>query len=121
MAKILYYYDVNSLYAKAMKEDMPLIFLGEFGPNHFKLEDIFGFVECIVETPKGMTIPLLIYNDNGKTIHPTGKWKGVYFSEEIKAVIKYGYKVEILKVYQFSRAKLFNSYIEHFYEKKKIV
>lgn len=33
--------------------------------------------------------------------------------------MKYGYKVEIIKIYQFTKAKLFNEYIDHFYSKKK--
>lgn len=102
-----------------MLNDMPLNYLGEFSGNKYKLEDIFGFIDCIIETPKDIKYPLLIYNDNSKNIHPTGKWKGIYFSEEIKAVVKHGYKVKITKIYQFTRAKLFQDYIDHFYNKKK--
>lgn len=121
--KNLKFYDVNSLYSYAMLNEMPLIFLGEFNGDEFKIEDIFGFVECIIETPdninNGEQIPLLIAKINGKICHPIGKWKGTYFSEEIKAVIKHGYKVKITKIYQFSKAKLFDDYVLHFYEKKK--
>lgn len=114
----LKFYDINSSYSDSMKKDMPLIFLGEFSGNFFKLDDIFGFVECIVEAPDNIEVPLLIARHNGKIIHPIGKWTGTYFSEEIKEVIKHGYKVKITKVYQFSRGKLFEDYVNHFYEKK---
>lgn len=60
-----------------------------------------------------------MYNNKGKIINPLGKWEGTYFSEELKAAIKYGYKIHVKKAYLFSRAKIFNSYIEHFYDKKK--
>jgi hypothetical protein len=43
----------------------------------------------------------------------------VYFSEELKAVIPYGYKVTLLKGIPFTKSILFNKYIEHFYEIKK--
>lgn len=115
----LKYYDVNSLYPYAMLNDMPLNFIGEFSGSHFKLDEIFGFVDCIVESPKNIKEPLLIARHEGKIIHPNGKWRGVYFSEEIKQIISFGYKVEINKIYQFSRAKLFVDYVDHFYEKKK--
>ena len=120
----LYYYDINSLYPYAMLNDMPLNFLGEHIVNNsnreqFKLENIFGFIECDVECPTNIKYPLLIHNVNGKIVHPTGRWSGTYFSEELKAVCKYGYKIKINKVYLFSRENLFNDYIDHFYEKKK--
>ena len=56
---------------------------------------------------------------NGKTIYPVGSWKGVYFSEELKAVRERGYKIKPIEGYEFSRAKLFQQYIEHFYDIKK--
>ena len=44
---------------------------------------------------------------------------GVYFSEELKAVEKYGYKIEPIQGIEFSKAKLFSEYIDHFYDIKK--
>lgn len=76
-----------------------------------KLENTFGFIECIVSCPSNIKTPLLIHCFKGKNIHPTGTWKGTYFSEELKEVVKHGYVVKIIKVYQFEKAKLFNGYI----------
>ena len=56
---------------------------------------------------------------NGKTIYPVGTWKGVYFSEELKAVAKLGYTFKLIKGYEFSKANLFESYIKYFYEIKR--
>ena len=115
----LKYYDVNSLYPYAMLNDMPLDYLGEFYPDLLPFDQIFGFVDVIVTAPDNIKIPLLLCRHNGKVIHPIGTWKGTYFSDEIKAVIKYGYKVKILKIYQFSKQKIFSEYIDHFYLSKK--
>ena len=112
----LKYYKVNSLYPYAMLKDLPLNYLGEF--TNIKLEDCFGFIECIVTCPSNIKYPLLIHNYKGRIIHPTGTWKGVYFSEELKEVVKYGYIITVIKAYQFSKAQLFTDYIEHFYDKK---
>lgn len=118
--KNLKYYDINSLYPYAMLNDMPLNYLGEIDGSIIELKDCFGFVEAIVTCPKDIETPLLLHNHNGKNIHPTGTWQGTYFSEELKAAEKYGYTIELVKVYQFSRAiGLFKDFIEHFYELKK--
>ena len=116
----LKYFDVNSLYPKAMKNLMPLEPLSILSGSDFKSwYVIFGFVDCIVKTPKGIKYPLLPYKYNGHTIHPEGVFRGIYFSEELKAVMKHGYEIEIIKVYQFSKARLFDEYVDHFYKKKK--
>ncbi len=118
--KNLHYYDVNSLYPYAMLQPMPhemIKFHNDM--SNIKLENFFGFCLCEVTTPKNIKIPLLPYKHNGKTIFPTGTFIGVYFSEELKEVIKHGYKVTLIKGYEFSKVYLFNDYVNHFYEIKK--
>jgi len=91
-AESLYYSDVNSLYPYAMKNPMPVNIKERhyfFKPN-FKLDNFFGFLEVEVTAPKNLVIPLLPLKYQGKTIFPTGTWVGTYFSEELKAVLKYG-------------------------------
>lgn len=117
--KILKYYDVNSLYPFVMMNDMPLDFIGEVDGKNIKLKDCFGFLEVIVRCPDNIKTPLLLHRHDGKVMHPKGVWKGVYFSEEIKKVVEYGYSVEIIKAYQFTRHKIFSDYIKHFYDEKK--
>jgi hypothetical protein len=54
-----------------------------------------------------------------KTIFPYGNWKGIYFSEELKALLDYGYQFKIIRGYEFSKIDLFNDYVDHFYNIKK--
>lgn len=115
----LKHYDVNSLYPKAMCNPMPLEFLGESEGVNQRLEDIFGFAEVRITAPDDLTIPLLPFKVDNETLHPLGNWIGIYFTEELKTIVKYGYKVELIKVYSFSKANIFNNYINFFYEIKK--
>jgi len=116
----LYYYDVNSLYPYAMLKPMPLNLIRTHKklPEN-ELENFFGFIECLIECPDNIKLPFLPYKHLGKTIFPIGKWKGTYFSEEIKMAIKHGYKVQFFKAYEYSKDNLFEEYIKHFYEIKK--
>lgn len=66
-----------------------------------------------------MLKPMLRYRSEDKTIYPTGHWIGVYFSEELKAVQALGYKITLIKGYEFSQIDLFSKYIDHFFEQKK--
>jgi hypothetical protein len=63
---------------------------------------------------------VLPFHKDGKTIYPTGSWQGVYFSEELKAVVKLGYQVTLLKGYEFTKADLFSNYVKHFFEIKRL-
>jgi hypothetical protein len=121
-SKLVYYYDVNSLNPYAMLNPMPynLIKKHKF-MNKIKLENFFGFIEVEVLCPKDIIRPVLPFHFKGKTVYPIGCWKGIYFSEELKAVAKLGYKFKLIRGYEFSKANLFESYINYFYEIKKIV
>lgn len=115
----LKHYDVNSLYPKAMCNPMPIEFLGETDGTNVRLEDIFGFAEAKITAPDNIDIPLLPFKFENETIHPVGSWIGIYFTEELKAVAKSGYKIELIKVYNFSKEDIFSKYIEFFYKIKK--
>lgn len=119
-SKLVYYYDVNSLYPYAMLNPMPynLIKLHNNMEN-IKLDSFFGFIEVEVLCPITMKRPVLPYHLKGKTIYPVGSWKGVYFSEELKAVVKLGYQIKLIKGYEFTKVDLFTKYVNTFYELKR--
>ena len=98
-----------------MCNPMPIEFLGESEGTNVKLKDIFGFAEAKITVPDNINIPLCPFKVNNETIHPVGSWIGIYFTEELKAVQNSGYKVELIKVYNFSKADIFTKYIEYFY------
>jgi hypothetical protein len=115
----LKHYDVNSLYPKAMCNPMPIEFLNEVDGTNVNLQDVFGFAEAKITAPNNLEIPLLPFKLFNETIHPLGSWIGIYFTEELKAVAKYGYKIELIKVYNFSKSNIFTRYIEYFYRIKR--
>jgi hypothetical protein len=120
--KNLHYYDVNSLYPHAMLNPMPLEIVKKHDDmSNLDFNKFFGFCLAEIRSPKSSyaNIPLLPYKKENRTIFPVGKWYGVYFSEELKEIMKHGYQVLPIKGYEFSKATLFNDYIKHFYQIKK--
>jgi DNA polymerase type B, organellar and viral len=116
----LKYYDVNSLYPFAMSNPMPFEMIRyHHGMSFIKLENFFGFCLALIECPLNIKRPVLPYKHLGKTIYPNGTWLGVYFSEELKAVEKLGYKITLIKGYEFSKMNLFSTYINDFYTLKR--
>ena len=55
--------------------------------------------------------------ENGiRTISPIGKFCGWFFSEELKNSLKFGYKIKVLRGYQFFRGNIFNGWLEEQYK-----
>lgn len=121
-AERIYYYDVNSLYPYVMKS-FPMPIGQPVWNNNLEKVDfdtIFGFVKAYIECPEDLDKPVLPYKDtDGTLIYPTGKFIGVYFSEELKYARKIGYKVTPLNGYIFEeKAYIFDKYITEFYENR---
>lgn len=117
----LYYYDVNSLYPFAALNDMPGLTCRKILiTTNDNIENLFGFFYCIVDATQVTCDYLgLLPLRTDRLIFPLGKWEGWYFSEELKFSIQHGYKITILKGYDFSRNKnVFNSYIHDMYTHK---
>lgn len=121
----IYRYDINSLYPFVMKNfDMPVGNPRYFeGDIYLMDKNPFGFFEVELETTKYLKHPILLMRSqdtkfNHRTIAPLGKWKGVYFSEEIENAKKYGYKFKVLKGYTFERKNIFFDYVNKFYDLK---
>ena len=119
-AKNVYYYDVNSLYPKAMRELMPLNVIETLiETKDFNLDNFFGFLDLEIECPTTIKHPILPFKLDGRTIFPQGLISGVYFSEEIKEAVKLGYK--IIKVHsakRFSSDYIFKEYVDDMYALK---
>lgn len=100
----IYYYDVNSLYPYVMKTfAMPggkPVWHGNL--EGLELDDMFGFIEAYVVCPTTITRPFLPYKKQNNTLlFPTGKFWGVYYSEELKYARDLGYQIIPLRGYLF--------------------
>jgi hypothetical protein len=110
------YYDVNSLYPTVYSQmPMPVGNPTWFSGNILDSDpQAFGFFRCNIIAPKDMNIPILqtkIKTNSGfRTVAPLGQWSGVYFSEEIKLAMSYGYQIEVIEGYTFDRDVVFNKY-----------
>lgn len=119
----LHYYDVNSLYPSSMLEDMPLgkpRWVGELASKKIVLNDLFGFVKAFIICPKDIKRPFLPYRkEDGTIIFPTGKFLGVYFSEELKYAASLGYKVYPINARIFDRMESpFKRFVYDIYSKR---
>lgn len=122
--KNIYRYDVNSLYPYVMKKfPMPVGTPYYFEGNILDIDkDAFGFFNVKVTSPKDIKNPILQTKINtGKgfsTVCPLGNWTGMYFSEEIKNAMKYGYKFKVISGYLFKKRYIFNGYVDDLYKIK---
>ena len=115
-----YKYDSNSHYPAAMLNDMPV---GNPRLSDLKdLNQIFGFCYAKITAPRveDLKVAILPAEDDDGNIHcPRGVFYGRYFSEELKDVINYGYKVEVRSSILFDRGKdLFKEYITDLFKMK---
>lgn len=82
----LQYFDINSSYVAAMREEMPVgdrMITNELDWDMAKTHG--GFVECVVEIPSSCELPPLPYRakKTGKLIFPTGRFSGVWTTKEL--------------------------------------
>ena len=118
-----YHYDINSLYPFIMES---CLFPGQpkeeiiiSNINQFDIESFFGFLEVEVETPQNLYFPVLTHTiKNHGLVAPLGKWSGIYFSEEIKYALKFGYKFKYIKGFSFSKISPFKEYVNDIYNKR---
>lgn len=115
----LFYYDINSLYPYASLNDMPGLTCKNLITTNIK-NIPFGFFYCTIDATdvKQEYLGLLPFRSKG-LIFPLGKWSGWYFSEEVKFARDNGYKISIIKGYEFNReVKMFDNYVENIYNYK---
>ncbi|KAG6487538.1 hypothetical protein ZIOFF_056126 [Zingiber officinale] len=115
----LYYYDVNSLYPFVMKEfPMPGgVPVWRKNLEEVELDTLFGFFEAYVECPSHISRPFLPYKDQNSLLFPTGKFIGIYYSEELKYA---GYEIRPLRGYMFEKmSSPFEEFISNLYESRQ--
>lgn len=113
-----YKYDVNSHYPACMLNDMPVGF--PCLTDNKDLKELFGFVKARVVAPtaKKLPVPILpIITPDGRLLCPRGSFEYIWFSEELKNAVKYGYKVEVISAIVFDRGKsIFRDFILTIYK-----
>jgi hypothetical protein len=119
-----YYYDVNSMYPSVMYDNIFPIST----PKRVNYKDPWdcagkcGFMECEVESPEGLAIPVLPYRDtenHGKLLFPLGSWKAVYEFSLIEKALALGYTIKPLRTIEFEGDYLFKEYIDTIYPIKQ--
>lgn len=112
-----YHYDINSLYPYVMREFKYPVGTGAFiNGCDINLDMFFGFVEVEVFCPPSLKIPLLPKYDKFKgLICPSGRWKDVYFSEELKVAKSLGYTFKIIRGVSYQQKKIFVNIITTLY------
>ena len=121
----LFYYDVNSLYPYIMKSyPMPLgkpTWHGNLQGED--LDNLFGFIEAYVECPITISRPFLPYRCSRTNIllFPSGKFVGVYYSEELKYAREIGYKIIPISGYLFEQKNStpFMGFVTDIFEKRQ--
>lgn len=91
-----YYNDVNSLYPTTYRYKLPFLkpFWAKVRADDIPNLEKLGFIEAVVYVPDTIHKPPLPYrNSEGKLLFPTGTFKGVWFTEELKTAINQGCQV----------------------------
>ena len=97
---ILHCYDVNSLYPWAMRQHMPVeeIHVKGYHP------ELCGFVDATVSV-RNVRVPILPCRAEKRLLFPTGKWRGVFSTAELRMAEKH----KQLSSLSFHRAVYFNT------------
>ena len=121
----LAYIDVNSLYPFAALNFLPGLnckFIESFEEAGLNLNELFGFFNARIQTPADSYIgllPLQDIKDNLTLNMPLGEFQGTWSSEELKFAQANGYKITVIKGYQFNKVEgIFNEYVNTLYEMK---
>ena len=111
----LTYLDVNSLYPYNAINTMPGLecnWVECFDDNGLDLDQLFGVFHAELLTSE-LYLGLLPLKTNTGLIFPNGNFDGIWTTIELQFARKYGYKIKVLKGYQFSKSEnVFKSYVE---------
>jgi len=118
----LIYYDVNSLYPYVALKSMPginCVYIESINGESLKLNELFGFFHAEIKTNNNLYLGLLPIKTKLGLIFPNGEFEGIWSSEELKFAERNGYKIKIIKGYNFNKIEgVFSNYINELYELK---
>lgn len=85
------------------------------------MSNLYGFIEAYVVCPSTITRPFLPYRViNNTLLIPTGKFVGVYYSEEFIYARDLGYKIIHLRGYLFEKKPSpFGSFVSSLFGKRQ--
>lgn len=118
------YVDFNSMYPSVMHNNIFPVSLPK-RVSYSSPWDCFGrcgLMECRVETPEDMDIPLLPYRDaqnHNKLLFPLGEWTATYEFALIEKALELGYKIKPLRTIEFKGDYLFKEYVDTIYPIKQ--
>lgn len=119
--KNLIYLDVNSLYPFASLNPMPgsdCTYIESLEDKGLDLENLFGFFYAKVITNE-QYLGLLPLHINNNLIFPNGEYFGIWSSEELKFAKKNGYKITVIKGYNFNKVEnIFKEFVLFLFNKK---
>ena len=113
-----YYYDINSMYANMMRQDMPI---GRICDTLTRTQGAIGFYECEVNQSAIHMPPLWqkIHNaskSKDMLCFPKDTFTGIFDGDEIDNAIKAGAKVKIIRGIEWEDKKpIFKEFIEYIY------
>ena len=109
----LHCFDVNSMYPWAMRQPMPIKEIDIEGYH----PELCGFIDCAVDV-SDCHVPILPCRTKGRLLFPTGQWRGVFSSVELRAAIHHN-QATVLQTYDaayFSTADIFSDYVDTLYK-----
>lgn len=117
----LHYYDINSSYVAAMREEMPVGNRMVTTTLDWRMADKHvGFVECSVDIPEDCVLPPLPFRaQTGKLIFPTGKFTGIWSTNELKLLsdpLVKGSITAVKKVVWFGLRPVFNEMVDELWK-----
>lgn len=117
-----YYLDVNSMYPYAMcGDDLPIMFLG-YSENprmkEFKLRmsRYYVIADVLLDTDENL-YPII--QDN-KLIFPIGRFRAALNHPELEYALDHGHIKRVYASSQYAKGSLFDSYVNFFYEEKRL-
>lgn len=111
------YYDVVSQYPYVMKNEMPTGSPRFTTDKNIKNYKKVGFIFAnIIPTSDNKIIS---FRNNGEIVYPVKPFNRWIYVAEAESALKYGFKVNIICGYKFEPHKVFDSFVDYFFDIKK--